>query len=131
MVRILTKNKILLRMGPGGIRISTKNNIFLPDPYLSLAPFFGILSHVLGILKICPRKALNFGKFGKTVPKMLQIKSFCQISPKKCTKFSFFHQKIPKFYYFCWCFCEILLFFPPKKSQILLSFVGPKFPQPS
>ena len=47
----------------------------------------------MGILVNHPVKAPYYGNFGKTVPKMLQIRSFCgilQFSPQKCPKFYLF-----------------------------------------
>ena len=89
-------------------------------PYLSLVPYYGILSRITGISVNRPVKAPYYGNFGKTVPKMLQIRSFCgilQFPPRKCPEFYFFPVKFPYFTIFVGVFVKFYYFFPRKSPE--------------
>ncbi len=78
-----------------------------PRPYLSLVPFFGILSHFSGIFKNCSEKA----------PKMRQIRSSCgilQFLPKNVPNFLFIPENFPNFTVFVGVFVKFYYFSPQK-----------------
>ena len=130
LVRILTKNKILLHMGPGGLEFQQKITFFYLIHTSHLPRFLGFCPMFWEYWKIVPEKLWISGNLAKLSQKCSKLSLFVKFPLKNVPNFLFFTKKFPNFTIFVGVFVKFCYFFLQKSHKFYFLSLVPNFLNP-